>query len=113
MNRVSINENPDPWRKETDNTLKIISLNCAGLKAHFQDIQTDDRMKKADIIHLVETHSQKKKMNMHSPWMDISRNSLKMEMEKELPHTIIKTKSDLMKKSRLTSFRLQKSSIQL
>jgi hypothetical protein len=35
--------------------LKIVSLNCAGLKAHFQDIQTDDRLNKADIIHLVET----------------------------------------------------------
>ena len=55
MNRVSINENPDPWSKKTDNTLKIVSLNCAGLKAHFQDIQTDDRLNKADIIHLVET----------------------------------------------------------
>ena len=46
MNRVSINENPDPWSKEEDNTLKIVSLNCAGLKAHFHDIQTDDRLRK-------------------------------------------------------------------
>ena len=44
--RVSINENPDPWSKETDNTLKIASLNCAGLKVHFRDIQADDRLKK-------------------------------------------------------------------
>jgi hypothetical protein len=55
MNRVSINENPDPWSKETENTLKIVSLNCAGLKAHFQDIETDDRLQKGDIMHLVET----------------------------------------------------------
>ena len=55
MNRVSINENPDAWSKETDNALKIVSLNCAGLKAHFHDIQTDDRLRKADVIHLVET----------------------------------------------------------
>ena len=55
MNQVSINENPDSWSKETENTLKIVSLNCAGLKAHFRDIQTDDRLTKADIIHLVET----------------------------------------------------------
>ena len=34
MNRVSINENPDPW-------------------ANFQDIENDGRLKKADIIHLV------------------------------------------------------------
>ena len=45
----------DPWSKETDNTLKIDALNCAGLKAHFHDIQTDDRLIKADIIHLEET----------------------------------------------------------
>jgi exonuclease III len=54
MNRVSINENPDPWSKKSENTLKIVSLNCSGLKAHFQDIKTDDRLLKADIIHLVE-----------------------------------------------------------
>jgi hypothetical protein len=50
MNRVSINENPDPWSKKTENTLKIVSLNCSGLKAHFQDIKTDDRLLKADMI---------------------------------------------------------------
>ena len=55
MNMVSINKNPSPWNKETNNTLKIVSLNCAGLKAHFQDIKTDNRLKKADIIHLIET----------------------------------------------------------
>ena len=54
MNRVSINENPDLWSKKSENTLKIVSLNCSGLKAHFQDIQTDDRLQKANIIHLVE-----------------------------------------------------------
>jgi exonuclease III len=29
-------------------------LNCAGLKAHFQDIKTDDRLQRADIMHLLE-----------------------------------------------------------
>ena len=55
MDRISINNNPCPWMKETKNALKILSLNCAGLKAHFRDIQTDDRLRKADIVHLVET----------------------------------------------------------
>ena len=32
-----------------------MALNCAGLKAHFQDIKTDGRLQKAHIIHLVET----------------------------------------------------------
>ena len=54
MNKISINENPDPWSKKSENTLKIVSLNCSGLKAHFQDIKTDDRLQKANIIHLVE-----------------------------------------------------------
>ena len=40
---------------KANNALRILSLNCAGLKAHFSDIQTDDRLKKADIVHLVET----------------------------------------------------------
>ena len=55
MNRVSINENPNPWSKEDENALKIVSLNCAGLKAHFQDIENDERLLKANIIHLVES----------------------------------------------------------
>ena len=55
MNRVSINENPDEWSRKDDNALKIVSLNCAGLNAHYQDIKTDDRLQKADIIHLTET----------------------------------------------------------
>ena len=55
MNRVSINENPDRWSRKDDNALKIVSLNCAGLNAHYQDIKTDERLQKADIIHLTET----------------------------------------------------------
>ena len=55
MNKVSINENPDSWSKDAENTLKIVSLNCAGLKAHFQDIKNDNKLLKADIINLIET----------------------------------------------------------
>ena len=55
MNMVSINNNPDSWSKEDYSSLKIVSLNCAGLKPHFQDIQNDTRLQNADIIHLVET----------------------------------------------------------
>jgi exonuclease III len=55
MNKISMNENPDPWRKKTENTLKIAALNCAGLKPHFEDIKTDDRLLNADLIHLIET----------------------------------------------------------
>ena len=54
MDKVSWNENPGPWEKPDANALKIISLNCAGLRAHFEDIKSDDRLKKADIILLQE-----------------------------------------------------------
>ena len=54
MNKVSYNENPGPWGKADDNALKIVSLNCAGLSAHYEDIKIDDRLKMANIIHLVE-----------------------------------------------------------
>ena len=39
INRVSKNNNPDSWSKDADNALKIVSLNCARLKAPCQDIK--------------------------------------------------------------------------
>ena len=50
-----MNENPTPWNQNSEH-LKIAFLNCAGLTAHFQDIKTDKKLLKADIIHLDETH---------------------------------------------------------
>ena len=55
MNKVSWNENPEAWSKDNDDCIKIASLNCAGLRAHFGDIKADDKLHKADVIHLVET----------------------------------------------------------
>ena len=55
MNKVSINENPDPWSQKSENTLKIVFVNCAGLKAHFQDIKTDHKLLHGDVLHLVES----------------------------------------------------------
>ena len=46
MDKVSWNENQGFWEKPDANALKIVSLNCAGLRAHFEDIQSDDRLKK-------------------------------------------------------------------
>ena len=69
MNKISINQNPAPWNKEKNKNLKIASLNCAGLKAHFQDIQTDDRLLQADILHLIESSLTK----------DDMENDLKLE----------------------------------
>ena len=50
----SINKNPGVWMAKNAH-LKIASLNCAGLKAHFNDIKTDNTLLKADIILLQET----------------------------------------------------------
>ena len=52
---MSMNKNPSPWLKDCDNTIKVASLNCAGLKAHIKDIESDDTLLKGDIIHLIET----------------------------------------------------------
>ena len=52
---ISMNNNPSPWHRNGNDTIKIASLNCAGLKSHFQDIKSDDTILKGDIIHLIET----------------------------------------------------------
>ena len=35
--------------------VNVASLNCAGLVPHFDDVMADGKLRKADIIHLVET----------------------------------------------------------
>ena len=55
LEAISLNANPSPWCKENSNCLKVVSLNCAGLQAHFRDIQVDNMLVKGDIIHLIET----------------------------------------------------------
>ena len=52
---ISVNANPSAWQKNIMEALKIVSLNCAGLKAHFRDIGRDGMILKGDIIHLIET----------------------------------------------------------
>ena len=55
LKEISLNENPTPWLKDIKNSIKVVSLNCAGLKPHFIDIQADEHLLKADVIHLIET----------------------------------------------------------
>ena len=52
---ISINANPSPWCKLNKDHLKIVSFNCAGLQAHFKDIQVDNMIGQGDLIHLIET----------------------------------------------------------
>ena len=53
--KISFNANPTPWQMRTEDTLKVVSLNCAGLKPHLKDIEVDRSIMKGDIIHLIET----------------------------------------------------------
>ena len=53
--KISLNANPSPWQLNSSDTIKVISLNCMGLKAHYSDVEADGIVKHADIIHLMET----------------------------------------------------------
>ena len=55
MNRRSMNANPSPWMKKTENTIKITSLNCMKLKSNIKRIRQDPTLLKADVINLSET----------------------------------------------------------
>ena len=60
LKRISYNENPTAWNEpRRNNKVNIASLNCAGLTSHFIDIVADEKLKKADIIHLIETSLKK------------------------------------------------------
>ena len=50
-----MNRNPTTWMKEDRRYMKIATVNCAGLKPHYEDIKSDSRLLKADIILLQET----------------------------------------------------------
>ena len=55
LKSVSSNENPTYWFQKREETLKICMLNCAGLKAHLEDIKSDSCLLQADVLHFVET----------------------------------------------------------
>ena len=63
MKAISINTNPSPWQNEQKNYVRIVSLNCAGLAAHFKDLLCDEHLLKANIIHLIETSINKKNVD--------------------------------------------------
>ena len=55
LKKISLNENPTNWNKRIEST-KIAFVNCAGLIAHLADIRCDQKLLKANILHLDETH---------------------------------------------------------
>ena len=54
LESLSLNRNQGVWMMPSGN-LKIASVNCAGLKAHIEDIRVDRRLLNADIVLLQET----------------------------------------------------------
>ena len=74
---ISFNHNPTIWFKEINNTIKIASMNCAGLKAHYEDIIADKKLLNADIIFLQETslpedNSQDYSLSTHPYFIHVS-----------------------------------------
>ena len=55
LEKISINNNPTIWKKDTTDTIKIASLNCMQLFPHLADIMNDDQLWKADYVNLSET----------------------------------------------------------
>ena len=55
LKSISFNQNPSPWFKKKNGMFKVCMLNCAGLKAHFEDIKSDKCLLLADVLHFVET----------------------------------------------------------
>ena len=55
LEHISLNRNPTCWMNDQLEALRICAMNCAGLKAHFEDIKADERILKADILLLQET----------------------------------------------------------
>ena len=58
MNSVAVNNNPGPWKKNVKGTIKIVFMNCAGIKPHFEDIKIDVQLRHANMIQLLETSLQ-------------------------------------------------------
>ena len=82
MNRVAINNNPSPWQKEKSDTVKIMTFNCAGIKPHYQDIKCDSKLKKADMINLLETSLLSGDHDEDFPLMDYSQDFINIGMGK-------------------------------
>ena len=55
MNKRSINNNPLPWNKNNNSSLKIATFNCMNLKKTHIDKKADPTLLKTDILLLQET----------------------------------------------------------
>ena len=55
LRSISFNENLTPWFKKNQDSLKVCTLNCAGLKSHIEDIKSDKFLLEADVLQFIET----------------------------------------------------------
>ena len=55
LEKISINANPSPYFKKDEMSIRIATLNCRGLQAHINDINSDHFLAEATVINLVET----------------------------------------------------------
>ena len=55
LEKISVNSNPSPYFKKDEMCIKIATLNCRGLQAHINDINSDHFLAEATVINLVET----------------------------------------------------------
>ena len=55
LEKISINSNPSPYFEKDEMSIKIATLNCRGLQAHINDINSDHFLAEATVVNLVET----------------------------------------------------------
>ena len=55
MNKRSINQNPIPWKRKQENSLKIASMNAMNMKNNFDDISCDRTILESPLIVFSET----------------------------------------------------------
>ena len=55
LEAISFNKNPSPWHERDGSSIKVASLNCAGLLPHLRDIRNDEKLQNANVLHLQET----------------------------------------------------------
>ena len=66
LKKISYNENPSPWNTSPrSDKVKVASLNCAGLSPHFIDVLEDEKLRIADVIHLLETSLECNENGLH------------------------------------------------
>ena len=51
LESISINRNPSQWHKRNTGCVRVVTMNCAGLRPHIKDLELDKKIQKGDIIN--------------------------------------------------------------